>query len=108
MSTCKRTSPSFMVEGMFNSVSAQENLSGVDTEQLRPKYGVEEDQDPGQASKSMMSLEDLGSGEASKEWGDSFRVEESESGADLEREKAQPDTGGHVSRKKQPKTTDKE
>ena len=69
------------------------------SEQLRSRYWVEEDLDPGQASESMMLLEDLGSGETLKQRDDSSRAEEPESGADLEREKAQPNTGGHGSRK---------
>ena len=44
-----------------------------------------------------MDLEDLGSGETPEEWVDFSRVEEPESGADLEREKAQPNTSGHGS-----------
>ena len=72
-------------------------------EQLRPRYRVEEDVDPEQASDSMMPLEDLGLGETPKERGDSSRVEEPESRADLEREKAQPDIGGHSSMKRNPK-----
>ena len=48
------------------------------TELLRPRYGVEEDLDLGQASESMMPLENLESGETPKEWGDS-QVEEPES-----------------------------
>ena len=46
-------------------------------------FEVEEDLDPGQASESMMSLEDLGSGKTPKEWFDSFRVEKPKSGGDL-------------------------
>ena len=71
--------------------------------QLRPRYRVEEDLDPGQASESMMPLDDLGLGKTPKERGDSFRVEKPESGADLEREIPQPDTGGHGSRKPNPR-----
>ena len=40
-------------------------------ERLRPRYGVEEDLDPGQASELTMSLESLGLGETPKEQGDS-------------------------------------
>ena len=65
---------------------------------------VEEDLhvDPWHASESMMPLEDLGSGQTPEQWGDSFKVEESESGANLEKEKAQPNTGGHGSRNRNP------
>ena len=65
-------------------------------EQLRPRYGVEEDLDPGWASELMMPLEDLGLGGTPKEGGDSSSVEEPKSGADLEREIPQPDTDGQV------------
>ena len=41
----------------------------------------------------MMPLEDLGLGKTPKERGDSSKVEEPESGADLESEKAQPNAG---------------
>ena len=51
----------------------------------------------------MMLLEDLGSGETLVEWCDSSSVEEPEPGADLEREKSQPNTGGHGSRKRNPR-----
>ena len=50
-----------------------------------------------------MWMEDLQSGETLEEWGDSSRVEEPESGVDLKREKAQPNTGGHGSRKQNPR-----
>ena len=68
-------------------------------EQLKPQNGVEEHLDPGKVSEPMMPLEDLGSGETPKELVDSFRAEEPESGADLEREIPQPNTGGHGRRK---------
>ena len=74
-----------MVQGVCMSGSAQEDLSGIDIEQLRPRYRVEEDLDPEQASESMMPLENLASGEAPKEWS-AFQMEEPESGADLESE----------------------
>ena len=70
-------------------------------EQLRLRYGVEEDLDPGQASESVMALEDLGSGETPKEQGDS--QEEPESRTDMESEIHQPDTGGHDSSKPNPR-----
>ena len=50
-----------------------------------------------------MPLEDLESGETLEGRGDSSRVEEPESGADLDREKAQADTGGLGSRKQNPR-----
>ena len=49
----------------------------------------------------MIPLGNLGSGEIPKERNDS-QVEEPESGADLESEIHQPDTGGHGSRKPNP------
>ena len=52
-------------------------------EQLRPRYGVEQDLDPGQASDSIVPQENLGSGKTPKELGDS-RVEEPEPQSDLE------------------------
>ena len=65
-------------------------------EQLRPRYGIEEDLDPGQASESML-LENLGSSETPKEQGDP-QMEEPKSGADLENEIHQSNTGGYISR----------
>ena len=50
-----------------------------------------------------MTLENLGSGETPTEQGDSSRVKEPETGADLEKEKGQPDYGGHGSRKQNPR-----
>ena len=44
-------------------------------EQLRPRYGVEKDLDPGQASESRVPRENIGSGKTTKELGDS-RVEQ--------------------------------
>ena len=49
-----------------------------------------------------MPLENLGSDEEPKERVDS-RVEERESGADLEKEIPKPDTGGHRTRKPNPR-----
>ena len=40
-------------------------------EQLRPRYGLEEDLDPGQISESMVPQENQGLGETPKELGDS-------------------------------------
>ena len=60
-------------------------------EQLRPRYEVEEDLDPVQASESMVPQENLGLGETPKELGES-RVEEPEPRSDLEGGMHQPDT----------------
>ena len=70
-------------------------------DQLRPRYGVEEDLDPGQASESMVPQENLGSGVTPKELGDS-RVKEPEPQSDLEGGVHHPDVGGHGSRKLNP------
>ena len=73
-------------------------------EQLKPRYRVEEDLDldPGQASELMAPQENLGSGKMPKELGDS-RVEEPDSRTDLEIGMHQLNTGGHDSRKPNPR-----
>ena len=60
-------------------------------------YGVEEDLDPGQASESRVSQENLGLGKTSKELCDS-RVEEPDLRTDLEGGMYQTTTGEQSSR----------
>ena len=98
---CLLSSPRFMVQGMCMSECPRGPVWRKHIEQLRPRYRVEEDLDSGQASE--MPLEYLGLGETLEERGHTSGVEEPESGADLEREKAQLDTSGHGSRKPNPR-----
>ena len=65
-------------------------------EQLSPRYGIEEDLDPGE--EWMVSQEYLGSGKTPKQLGDS-RVEEPVPRSDLEGGMHHPDTDGQGSRK---------